>query len=247
MTTAVKSVSIQDKLASLQKRSQSNLPITNIDSKKRVHIMYTPSATAPLSDNQPSFNIKKELDIVRRNFKKYTTKAAHRMNSYFILPEKEQEAIDKNFAADEKLQRLAKYLDIALKDFENNVKRFIPNVKNTDYKLDISVGGSDESSVRIGFKNAAGKEIGPFLKTHITTFNEWDYLSVSIGYIKNNKRVDIHTFGYNVLDNVDNMAEKRGNETFLKTDTQMRHDKQVQTTMKNMKSRIKYKHDVRGI
>lgn len=221
MTVAVKNVSLKDKLKELEDRVAQK-PMTHIDGNTgAAHIVFTPS-----EDNAPKQpDLKEVLQIVRDNFSQYAQKAAH----HPIKPED--------------VARLSTYLDIALKDFENNVKRFMPNIKNTDYKLEISVGERNKTAVRIGFKNPQGQQIGPFLSTNIISSPQ-DMLTVNIGYVdKHKEKIYTHSFGYDSLKDVDGYVEKRGDKTYLKTREQIISDKTVKTTMKQTRDRLLRKRD----
>lgn len=251
MTTLVQEVSVQTKLKQVKRRAlpqRSPRPMTHIDDNLNAHIIFTPLT----NNNKPlkHYTVKSEFadvfEFIRKNFKNYTTKAAHHLNSYYIQPLAEQKLIDKYFADDKKLQQLAQYLDTALKEFEQNALRFMPNVKDTDYKLDISVSERNNTAVSIGFRNAEGKQIGPFLSTHITTspLDGYDYLSVTIGYKDKHKQPIItRSFDYEVLAEADNMTEKRGDKTYFKTHEQMMHDDFADTTVKKVKDALKHKRD----
>ncbi|MBR1825293.1 MAG: hypothetical protein IJ770_01750 [Alphaproteobacteria bacterium] len=250
MTVGVKDISVTDKLKEIKKRVLPQcppLPMTNIDNNMAAHIVYTQNAdNKKLKNYAVKMKFADVFDIIRQNFKNYTTKAAHHLNSRFIQPDAEQELIDLHYKGDEKLHRLMLYLDIALKDFEKNVARFMPNTENTDYKLDISVSGMDKSDIRIGFKNAEGKQIGPFLSTHVTTspLDRYDMLTVNIGYIDKHKQpILTHTFSYDVLENADIMAEQRGDKSYLKTTEQIRHDKFKDMSVKANKERLRSKRN----
>ena len=218
MTVAVKEISLKAKLKELEKRIAQK-PMTHIDENGAAHIVFTPSENnAP---KQP--DLKEVLQIVRDNFSQYAQKAAH----HPIKPDT--------------VQRLSTYLDIALKDFENSVKRFMPNIKNTDYKLEISVSERNKTAVRIGFKNPEGKQIGPFLSTHITSSPQ-DMLAVDIGYMdKHKKPVYTHSFGHESLEDADNYMEKRGDKTFMKTEKQRHHDKYKDIIEKETRRRFERK------
>ena len=218
MTVAVKEISLENKIKELEERL-SQKPVTLIDENGAAHIVFTPS-----ENNAPEVpDLKETLQIVRDNFSRYTENAIHDLKTTKIL---------------------STYLDIALKDFANNVQRFMPNIKNTDYKLEISVNERNKTSVRIGFKNPQGKRIGPFLTTHITSM-PYDMLSVDIGYIdKHKKPVYTHSFGHDSIKNVkdaDNYMEKRGDKTFMKTEDQRRHDKYKDVVIKETQRRLERK------
>ena len=220
MTVAVKEISLENKIKELEERL-SQKPVTLIDENGAAHIVFTPSENnAP---KQP--DLKEVLQIVRDNFSQYAQKAAHH-------PIKSED-----------VARLSTYLDIALKDFENSVKRFMPNIKNTDYKLEISVSERNKTAVRIGFKNPEGKQIGPFLSTNIISSPQ-DMLTVNIGYVDKHKdKIYTHSFGYDALEDVDGYVEKRGDKTYLKTREQIISDKTVKTTIKQTRSRLLRKRD----
>ncbi len=219
--------------------------------KRRVSAKHTSSYVTPpefqkfLSKNkelaQPQntadTDLKQTLEIIRQNFKKFNTSAANCSSSPLVRKE----------GATAVMGRLSKYLDITLKDFTNNVKRFMPNTKNTDYKLNISVGGRDNTDVRIEFTNPQGKRIGPFLNTHITIspLNQHDVLSVNIGYIDKHKQpIIIHSFGYDMFNDVSHMVEQRGDKTYLKTDKELQHDKYSDILQKETKMRLRHKNDM---
>lgn len=238
MTNATPTIDLDTKIAELQKRAQ-HTPLTQIDSNGYAHIVFRP---AP---EQPPINLENCFKAIRDNFKIYTTKAKHHINSHFLAPNTEKKLIERKFSDDAELQKLAEYLDTSLLEFEKNVKRFAPTVKDSGYELEIKMGGKNNYSVSIGFKNSAGKQVGPFLETHITTspLDNYDCLTVNIGYIdKHKKRVYTRSFDYNLLNDKDIMVEQRGEETHLKTNTQLIHDKLKDSIIKENKTQLKRKH-----
>lgn len=202
MTVAVENNKIITKIEELKEKAIST-PMAQMDEDGAVHIVFVPKQ----EENSIATDLKDTFDIIRQNFEKYTKNAVKQFKDY------------------EKIPRLKKYLDTALQEFAQNINRFMPNIQNTDYKFNVSVSGREKTDVRIGFKNPQGKQIGPFLSTHITSSPQ-DMLAVDIGYMdKHKKPVYTHSFGYESLEDVDNYMEKRGDKTFMKTEKQRHHDK----------------------
>ena len=240
MTIAVKKQPIAVHLQNARQRIQTKHPVKNIDNTESI---YTSPSLKNKSLKQSIFSKKfaNIFDIIRQNFKNYITKTAYHLNSQNIIESLEQQHIDNLYKKDEKLQHLMKCLDIALEDFAKNTVRFMPNTKNTDYKLDIFIGGKNNTNVRIVFKNAQEKQIGPFLSTHITTSptDKYDMLTVNIGYIdKHKKTVLTHSFGFDMLEDVNIITEQRGDTTNLKTNEQIYHDKFKDTIMQTKKQQF---------
>ena len=240
MTSSIPSTDTKLKIAELQKRLLQNRPITLVNTSGEAHILFNSAKKRPTD-----VNLSPVFQDIRHNFKNYTVKAKHHINSHFLAPNAEQKVIDTKYDGDIQLQKLAKYLDRSLQDFEKNVNRFLPNIQNTDYKLEININGKNNQHVSIGFKNEQGKQIGPYLETHITTspLDGYDVLSVDIGYInKHKQRVCTTSFGYDSIRDVDNYEEQRGNETFIKTDSQRHHDKYQKLLTAEAKSRLQKKN-----
>lgn len=241
--TETANIDVELKIAKLQERLQQSTPLTQMDGDGNAHIVFSAPNAAENSSSGP--DLQACFKAIRDNFKYYTTKAKRHINTHFLAPNTEQKVVDSNFAKDKDLQKLAKYLDMTLKNFETNVKRFLPSIKNTDYKLEIRMGGKNNHSINIGFKNSEGKQIGPFLETHITTspLTLYDFYTINIGYMdKHKQRVYTHSFDYNILNEIDNYTEQRGNKTFLKTNSQRSHDTFAQTTVRQNKKRLSAKY-----
>lgn len=237
MTNATPVLDLDIKIAELQKRVQQK-PLMQIDSNGDAHIVFQPLPEQPV-DLAACFK------AIRDNFKVYTTKGKHHINSHFLAPNAEKKVIKRKFSEDKELQRLSACLNTKLLEFEKNVRRFAPSVKDAGYELEIKMGGKNNHSVSIGFKNKDGKQVGPFLETHITTspLDHYDCLTVNIGYIdKHKKRVYTHVFDYNLLNDKDLITEQHGSETHIKTASQLFHDKFKDSVIKENKARLKSKH-----
>jgi len=181
---------------------------------------------------------------VRDNFKKYNTKAKHKLISYVIAPEAEQSTINRYFKNDEELKQLMKYLNMALNDFARNLERFMRNVKNTDYQVVITPKDSNSANLSIAVKNSKGRQAGPFLHTAVCQDNSDGYsrLNVSIGYVsKNRKKIITHFFSYDTDYKVDNLVEQRGNKKYLKTESQVMHDRFSKINVDKLHKSLKFK------
>lgn len=246
MTVAATKVSVRAKIKELQKHLQS---VSRTHSATYEEITEDPTSSSDLNSQaqkQDVSDLEKVLNIVFKNFIDYTTKAADRLNMDAFRPQAEQKLIHSHFAANKKVQLLTEYLGAELLNFAKNTLRFMPTVKNSDYHLDIFVGGRRNNNVRIGFKNSKGKQTGPFLKTHVITspFTGCDMLVVNIGYIdKHKKPIFTHVFDYDILENIDLMAEKHGKTTHLKTNTQITHDKYIKNSMKSTQEHLQQKFE----
>ena len=238
MTNATTVHDLDTKIAELQKRVQQK-PLTQIDADGDVHIVFQPLPEQPTADLNACFK------AIRDNFKVYTTKSKYHINSHFLAPNTEKKVIKRKFSEDRNLQKLSECLNTKLLEFEKNVKRFAPTVKDSGYKLEIKMGGKNNHSISIGFENKDGKQVGPFLETHLTTspLDNYDSLTVNIGYIdKHKKRVYTHIFDYNLLNNENLLTEQHGDATRIKTASQLFHDKFNDGIIKENKLRLKSKH-----
>ena len=237
---------IKNKIAKLKSSLKiwpSATPLTQVENGGDAHVVFNPMPSVKASE---AANFAYVFDSIRRNFKKYTTEAEYHLVPYNRQPEDEQKLIDRFFSQSDTLQRLAKYLDLALLDFETGALRFMQGAQNSDYKPDISIGGKNNENVYIGFKDAKGRQRGPFLSSHVVVspLNQYDMLSVSIGYIdKHKKAILTHSFDYDVLQNADKYAEIRGDKVFMKNEEQLRHDKYAANKIRQTKERLKNKYE----
>lgn len=233
---------VAKKITAAKKRVSATSPQTHIAADGAVHIVLQPTVPAP---DPLEVKLAYCFQNIRDNFKKYNTKAKYHLNSQFIQPKAEQKIINDCFNKDEELKQLMKYLNIALNDFANNLKRFLKSVQNTDYQLVISPADGTSANVSIAVKNAKGRQVGPFLRTGLYQDNHDGYtrLNVSVGYVgKRNKKITTHSFSYDSFYRAKDYAERRGDKEYLKTDQQVWHDTFKDVRIKEIKKDLKCKH-----
>lgn len=244
--TIVKAPSVAaQKIAALKERKASSLAPIKVDDNGMLHIVIHPPVAAPDPlDVQLDYCFKG----IRDNFKKFNTKAKYHLNSYFIEPKAEPKVINNYFNNDEELKCLMKYLNISLNDFAANLKRFLHNVKNTDYKLDIFPQDYSSPNIHIIIKNSKGRQAGPFLLTAIRQDNVDGYnrLDVVIGYVsKKRKKVMTHYFSYDTRRKAEDYKENHNSTERLKTEKQILHDEFNDLNMKELAQSLKLKHKAR--
>ena len=233
---------VADKITAAKERMSATLGQTHMAADGAVHIVLQPTVPAP-----DPLNIKLEYCFrnIRDNFKKYNTKAKYHLNSNFIRPKAEQKIINDCFNKDEELKQLMKYLNITLNDFSQNLKRFMKGAESTDYSVDISPADGSSANINIAVKNAKGRKIGPFLQTTLYQDNHDGYtrLNVSVGYMsKHNKKITTHSLSYDSVYKPEDLAERRGDKEYLKTEQQVQHDKFKDINVKKMRSDLRFKY-----
>ena len=233
---------VAKKITAAKKRVSATSPQTHIAADGAVHIVLQPTVPAP---DPLEVKLAYCFQNIRDNFKKYNTKAKYHLNSQFIQPKAEQKIINDCFNKDEELKQLMKYLNIALNDFANNLKRFLKSVQNTDYQLVISPADGTSANVSIAVKNAKGRQVGPFLRTALCQDNHDGYtrMNVSVGYMgKRNQKITTHSFSFDSFYKAKDLAERRGDKEYLKTEQQVFHDRFKDVRARELEKELRCKH-----
>lgn len=241
MNKIVNDISNTAKIKKLRHRAQQRSLLVQTAPNGAVHIIVNSLLKDNIISNNDELRLENALQTVAANFKNYLIKAKAPYNYQYILSHIDKNAANSPFSKDMLVQHLSECLNITLANFKKSVMRFLPNAKNSDYKLYISLSGKDNTSVGIGFKNSQNKETGPFLKTHImvSPTTGYDMLCVNIGYMdKHKKPVITHSFGYDVIENADKYLEQRGDKVFMKNYEQITHDNSVQLITKAVKENL---------